>query len=227
MAQRLIHYLIGELLLGEGLEKKLGTELNIARFRLGNLLPDGYSTAKIDPALRKRTHFIRDLEAGERGRISDFEEFRRRFEVGVAGDGLYLGYYLHLAEDACFRVFWHSRQLDSAISSLEDVSFLHRDYHILNKHLVRKYSLEDRLAEVENLEAEEINCIHRFDQRALITAAREDLADQTAGSTRYLTERDADEFIEQALPVCKKALAGLENGAPLDPKALAWRRGGA
>ena len=85
MAQRTIHYLLGELLLAE-------LPADAARFRFGNLLPDAYEHGV--HGLRAHTHYTR-AEGGVT--FSDFEAFRRDFADRVPGDALYLGYYLHLA----------------------------------------------------------------------------------------------------------------------------------
>ena len=221
MAQRLVHYLLGEALLKNA--PRL-CACNAARFRAGNLLPDAYGPGKPSPDLRKKTHFITETE---RGRISDFERFRLNFAEKIPSDGLYLGYYLHLAQDACFRVFWHGLRLGENVRSLEDVSFLHRDYHILNRHIVTAYGLENRLSPDIGIEAEPISSIFPFDLPLLRADLAADFADEAAGDTRFLSAELIDEFIKKALPVCEDALHRILNGAePLSPHELTWKSGG-
>lgn len=220
MAQRLVHYLLGEMLL----ENTPLRGADAARFRLGNLLPDAYGPGKPSPELRKQTHFITETE---RGRISDFERFRLTFAERIPGDGLYLGYYLHLAEDACFRVFWHGLSLGEHIRSLEDVSFLHRDYHILNRHLVAAYALKNDLPPAADIENEPINSVIRFDAARLLADTAADFTDEGGGETRFLSPELIDRFIKEALPVCEDAFSRVLNEKPpLDPHALTWKSGG-
>ena len=101
MAQRTIHYLLGEELIPLGIR-------DADRFRIGNLLPDAIE----DLVFRAQTHYQVDTEKGGKSlRFSDFERFRRDFSPLVETDGLYLGYYMHLVEDACYRIFWQKVRL--------------------------------------------------------------------------------------------------------------------
>ena len=220
MAQRLIHYLIGEKLLSGVLSDVFSSEESAALFRLGHLLPDAYSAAA-DAPLRRRTHFI--CELGDGRLYSDFEAFRRRFAEKIPANGLYFGYYLHLIEDARFRTFFRAQQLDEAVRTAKDVSFLHRDYHILNGRLTEKYGLRaEPIADV-SIAAEPIADIHDFDTAGLIRSVSEDLAERTEGATMYFTEAMADEFIALALPDCEKAARRILGGQePTDPFEYIW-----
>ena len=77
MAQRTIHYLIGEDLIGLGIR-------DVDRFRIGNVLPDAIE----DLVFRNLTHYQVDTELdGKSVRYSDFERFPREFApVGENGD---------------------------------------------------------------------------------------------------------------------------------------------
>lgn len=210
MAQRTIHYLIGEQLLDGSIE-------NANRFRLGNLLPDAYC----EDGVRRITHFTRILEDGTR--YSDFEAFRRMFPGKTETDELYLGYYLHLIEDACFRVFVARRRLYGTLPSSWDISFLHQDYHLLNRYLSERYGLTMQVKAEEELESEPICCIYPFRQQELLEALGQDLEERTLGQTRYLTEALLEEFLKEAVPVCRNALQRIRQGSePLDPMTLTW-----
>ena len=77
MAQRTIHYLIGEDLIGLGIR-------DADRFRIGNVLPDAIE----DLVFRPLTHYQVDTEIdGKSVRFSDFERFRREFAPLVETDG--------------------------------------------------------------------------------------------------------------------------------------------
>lgn len=210
MAQRTIHYIIGEWLL----DCSIG---NANRFRLGNLLPDAYG----EDGVRRRTHFTKVLEDGRR--FSDFEAFRERFPDRVETDDLYLGYYLHLVEDACFRGFVARRGFRGRIQKPQDISFLHRDYHILNRYLTEKYGLTMMIEPVPELELEPICGIYPFRQQELLEELRRDLSEQVEGETCYLTEDMLEAFLSEALPICRDALLRIrQGGEPLDPMSLAW-----
>ena len=220
MAQRLIHYLLGEKLL-EASPPGLRSGLFDARFRMGNLLPDAYEAGWTGLPPRRVTHLILTDGAGDR--YSDFGAFLARFRDRIPGDGLYFGYYLHLIEDACFRVFWHGQKLDVMIRSQEDVSFLHRDYHILNRYLREKYAVENKLLPV-SLEDEPVKELYPFRPEAMLTELAADLAEMTDGEPRWFTTGLADAFIAYALPVCTDALGRILAGEePLDPHSLHWR----
>ena len=92
MAQRTVHYLFGEMI------SKEITLSDKKRFLLGCILPDA-----IEPACRTASHF--KVETNTR-KYFDFEAFRNQFFDLILRDDLYLGYYLHLVEDAFYRAFW-------------------------------------------------------------------------------------------------------------------------
>lgn len=210
MAQRTIHYLLGELLLEEGIPDP-------ERFRMGNLLPDAYQA----DGVRRVTHFsVKSPETGEKH--SDFEAFRKMFPEKIKTDSLYLGYYLHLVEDACFRVFWKDQGKQDRIRNTEDISYLHRDYHLLNRRIVEKYGLVNRAVLPSAFAEEPINRIYPFCPEELLRELEADFGEQTEGETMFLTEPDLEKFIAFALPVCRRALEGIRRDEPVDPMELCW-----
>ncbi|MBQ1520236.1 MAG: hypothetical protein IIZ56_02040 [Clostridia bacterium] len=222
MAQRLLHYLIGERLISSALAHPSAEDA--ARFRLGNLLPDAYPPGRANE-LRKTTHFIVRLSETEPvQKCSDFERFRRMFRQRIPLDGLYLGYYLHLVSDACYRRLFYASVTDAFAQTAENISFLHRDYHILNALIVRKFKLENALLVCPSVENEPIMAIAPFDAAGIVSALDDDFKENTAGELRYLAPELPEKFIEYALPVCLEALEGLLSGSPMDPASLTWRR---
>ena len=83
MAQRLIHYLLGEIFSKE-IEPK-----SKERFLLGSIIPDAYMDLKD----RDKTHFANITEETT---YFDFNLFREKFDRQINEDSLYLGYYMHL-----------------------------------------------------------------------------------------------------------------------------------
>ena len=214
MAQRTIHYLIGEELIADG-----GVR-DIDRFRVGNLLPDAIE----DLVYRNLTHYQSDAEIGGRSvRFSDFERFRRDFAPLVETDALYLGYYMHLVEDACYRVFWHRARFAPRDMTRENVAVLHNDYHLLNYYIVSRYGIRDELVMPADFEAEPVRRIYPFLLREFLEEMRGDFSERPQGETRFLTEALLERYLADSMDVCRDALRRILSGAePLDPRALSW-----
>ena len=118
MAQRTIHYAFGEILSRQVHLK------DQQRFLLGSILPDAYANMSD----RDRTHYKVKTETHI---YLDFGAFRAQFRAEMLRDDLYLGYYMHLVEDAFYRQFMYSGHFQAA-HSRADVALLHNDYNILN-----------------------------------------------------------------------------------------------
>lgn len=214
MAQRTIHYLIGEELIAQG-----GIR-DVDRFRIGNLLPDAIAGLR----WRDLTHFQRRfLQNGRERKYSDFEEFRREFAEKVENDDLYLGYYMHLVEDSCYRMLWREYGLWQKIKTEADVEILHQDYHLLNAAIVRRWGIRDELVYPAKFEAEPINRIYPFLLREFLEEMRGDFTEDPAGEMRIISEAFVERYVAEYLDVCRGALRRLLTGAaPLDPKSLSW-----
>ena len=213
MAQRTIHYLIGEELIGLGVRE-------VDRFRVGNLLPDAIE----DLPDRKITHYQTDeLVDGKSMRLSDFERFRREFAPLVESDGLYLGYYMHLVEDACYRIFWRKAGLRERQMTREKVAVLHNDYHLLNAYIVRSRGLRDEIVFPENFENEPINRIYPFLLKDFLEEMRGDFTENPQGTTHYMTEALLEDYLSGAMEICREALLRVLAGdEPMDPHRLMW-----
>ena len=213
MAQRTIHYLLGEELIPLGIR-------DADRFRIGNLLPDAIE----DLVFRAQTHYqIDTVKGGKSLRFSDFERFRRDFSPLVETDGLYLGYYMHLVEDACYRIFWQKVRLFERDMTREKVAILHNDYHLLNAYIVSRYHIRDELVWPEGFESEAVNRIYPFLLRDFLSEMRGDFTEHPAGKTVYMTEALLEEYLSDTRGVCRDALRRiLTGGEPLDPMSLTW-----
>ena len=213
MAQRTIHYLLGEELIPQGVG-------DAERFRVGNLLPDAIE----DLVYRDRTHYQREERRdGRLVRYSDFERFRRDFAPLVERDALYLGYYMHLVEDACYRIFWNRESIAPRDLTRAEVAVLHNDYHLLNRYIVSQYGIRDEIVLPADFEAEPINRIYPFLLRDFLEEMRGDFCENPQGTTHYLTEEQLERFLAEARPVCREALRRVLAGEePTDPKKLCW-----
>lgn len=199
MAQRTIHYLFGEIF-SRQVELK-----NKNRFLLGSILPDAYA----DVSDRDKTHF---KVKWENKSYLDFCAFRECYKDLIAKDDLYLGYYMHLVEDAFYRQFFYNEH-QKMPKSKEDVIRLHNDYHILNAYIVKKYGIENEL-KYENLEKERFHEIAAFRVDDFLKEMSEDFFEQTVGETYYITEAMVDEFTEKYVPLGIEELRRVQKGLP-------------
>ena len=213
MAQRTVHYLLGEILIREGVG-------DIDRFRVGNLLPDAYTGYEN----RFRTHFVKDIQT-EAGRVAfcDLESFYDRFRDRMQTDSLYLGYYMHLVEDACYRVFWRSLGLQGKIRTSDDIRKLHRDYRILNGYIVEHYGLNCEARMPERFEYEPINSIYPFEAGRLLADLENDFKDRPQGKTSLLREEGLDAFIDTYTDKCREVLRQVKTtGRSVPSQFLTW-----
>ena len=205
MAQRLIHYLLGEIFSKE-IELK-----SKERFLLGSIIPDAYMDLKD----RDKTHFANRTEETT---YFDFNLFREKFDRQINEDSLYLGYYMHLVEDVFYRQFILPR-------GQEEVSMLHNDYHILNSYIVSKYNCQNILQEKINLDSEKIMEIVEFRIEGFLRDFAGDFSDKTQGETVFVTEKMLDQFIEEYVPVMLEELRTVKNGnSTLVAKDYKWKR---
>jgi len=94
VAQRTIHLLIGKIL-------ESRTPINdIDRFLLGSILPDSINCREA----RMKSHYIIETD-DKQNSFMDFIKFKNQFGELILKDDLYLGYYMHIVEDALYRFF--------------------------------------------------------------------------------------------------------------------------
>lgn len=214
MAQRTIHYVIGERLMEYGVRDQ-------NRFRIGNLLPDAYEGGT---EVRRKTHYIRFVEGDETQRYCDYDAFRAEYDAKIREDDLYLGYYLHLVADAVYRVFLMEKRLMAQTRSVADVSALHDDYHILNRYIVKKYGIKCETEAPPAFEKEEINRVYPFRLDAFLEELRSDFEETREGKATLLTEELADEFMESAFAPCVDALRRIREGLPtMESGRYCWK----
>lgn len=174
------------------------------RFLLGSILPDGVAGRDKD-----RSHFKVRTDALT---YIDFEAFRTQYLPAMQQDDLYLGYYMHLVEDALYRSYIYQDRFTMP-RCREEVEALHRDYHILNAHIVGRYHLRNILQGECFPQVPAIGGITDFRIRDSLTRLGQEFTEQTEGATVYLTEAMVDEFIETALPVAMEEVKHFRTGA--------------
>lgn len=215
MAQRTIHYLLGELLLRE-------VPLPDApRFLLGSLLPDAFVSRED----RDVTHFAVKTET-----LSwvDYDAFAARFPALLRTDALYLGYYMHLLEDDCYRQLLHGKYFDRFnITTDRDLGDLYRDYTILNAVIRREFGLSSRLGPTPEDESAKTlyTAIAPLDPAGMKSELEHDFSYEAQGELRFLTFDLLEDFLHEWLPVCVGELRALLAGAPTRPaQSFAWKR---
>jgi len=211
MAQRTVHYVFGlQLAASCGID-------DIPRFLLGSLLPDAIRSKDE----RDVTHYA--FCGADGTRYYEFDRFRRDFADQMF-DPLYLGYYMHLVEDSFYRAFCH-RDYQFYFIKDEAVRALHRDYHLLNPWLVKRYALVNRLTLPSNFSDEPLARIADFDLRKLREDFAQDFIEQPVGNFTYLCPSMIETFIERYLPQAEAELrAVLEGQEFLRAADFAWRK---
>ena len=210
MAQRIVHYLIAV---------RLAEEIPVSdrqRFLAGSLLPDAHTS----PEDRRKTHYR--AYCGD-SRIYDFNRFRQEYAGEIFRDDLYLGYYLHLIEDAVYRFFLWRGNYDRPRNA-EQSAQIHRDYRILNAYFASRYKLKNELVSMPSLAGEPLTRIAAFDPDRIPEELRQDFADHTTGTFRYVSEAMMEEYISEAIAVCLRELKEIRQGRfALDAKDFAYR----
>ncbi|MBO2515867.1 MAG: hypothetical protein CW338_01130 [Clostridiales bacterium] len=204
MAQRTVHMLFAVLL-----ADRTGVR-DTDWFYTGSLLPDAYA----DPAERKTSHFMRTDPSGSRVYF-DFRAFEREYAGKIREDGLYLGYYMHLVEDAFYRHYLYYEKDFLNRLPARRLDILHHDYRVLNAFIAEKYPLPGELRLPEGFEKEELNRVTGFDTGRLIRDYRDDLACPEEGEAELLTPRMLEEFADRYLDAAAEELRAVRSGKPL------------
>lgn len=208
MAQRTIHYLFGELISNQ-------TEIrDKKRFLLGSILPDA-----IEASDRNISHFKIKTDTHK---YFDFEAFRIQYFDEILQDDLYLGYYMHLVEDAFYRAFFYNPRF-SMPRVREEVKLLHQDYHILNAYIVQKYDIQNILDTAFPLGNTPISKLTTFLIDPFLVELSQDFTEQLQGQTTFITESMLDAFIERFVPLAIEEVNSIKNGVSiLKATDFAW-----
>ena len=175
---------------------------NISRLKLGSVLPDageknlGHLKIKI-PETGKRTY--------------DFEGFRNKYSDLLKTDDLYLGYYMHLVQDICYRHFVYDRyHWNPTIPG--NVERLHNDYAITNHYVAVKYNLKNDIVIPDDFVREPINELCKFDIKWLTESLNTYFQTKGNGDIFFFTKEMTDEYILEAIALCNKELQALKTG---------------
>ena len=188
---------------------------NPERLRFGAVLPDFRKSGN--------SHlFI--FPCGGYKKAYDMAGFLARVGERMREDDLYLGYYLHLVQDIGYRHYVYDRYKWNPM--LEgNVERLHRDYALVNPHIVARYGLQNNIVVPEGFAAEPLTELAEFDTDGLLRSMQEYLTQQPEGDIFFFTREMSDEFIEESVEECLKELDRIERGEPLaDGYDNAWER---
>lgn len=186
---------------------------NISRLKLGVVLPDAGET---------NLGHLKIKIPETNGSTYDFEKFRCKFRNLLKTDDLYLGYYLHLVQDICYRHFVYDRyHWNPTIPG--NVDRLHRDYAITNHYVAVKYGLKNDIVIPDDFDREPINEICRFDIKWLTEALDTYFHQTDEGDIFFFTKEMTDEYISEAIALCNKELLALKTGTGMiDGYENAW-----
>ena len=209
MASRTVHLAITSKLLEDIPLRYTG------RLMFGAVMPDA--------ARGKSSHFIVPAYGGEMN-IYDLSAFRRAFGGRLLSDGLYLGYYLHLVQDAVYRRYIYGEQgWDPDVPGC--IPMLHNDYRLLNPYIVSRYGLKAEPPIPEGIEREDIFALFPFALGDFMAEFRRDFEPYSQGDVFFFTRQMAEEYIRQAVGICRDELAALQNvGGHMNELAFAWKR---
>ncbi len=174
------------------------------RLRFGSVLPDAGDS--------KVSHLRRQLDGTRR--MLDFATFREEFGELMLQDDLYLGYYLHLIQDMCFRHLLYDKYHWNPWSP-GNVDRLHRDYAIGNGYVIRKYNLRNDISFPAGFEDEPLNRICTFDTAELLRMMSLYFSYVEEGEIFFFTNDMADEYISEAAEVCLGEVDALFHGGKL------------
>ena len=209
MASRTMHLAITSLLLED---LPLG---DTGRLMFGAVLPDA--------ARGKDSHFIVPAFDGALN-IYDLSAFRRCFGKRILWDGLYLGYYLHLVQDAVYRRFIYGEQgWDPEVPGC--IPRLHNDYRLLNPYIVSRCGLKAEPPVPAGIEREDIFALFPFALGEFMADFRRDFEPYSHGSVFFFTRQMANAYIRQAVGICREELSAMQKGGGhMDELAFAWKR---
>lgn len=183
------------------------------RLFLGCVLPDG-------AADRNRGHFKKGL-CGNTKKTYDLNTFRERFMDLMLSDDLYLGYYMHLAQDILFRRFMYAEHgWNPRLPGY--VERLHRDYAVTNAYVSRRHGLTSDM--VRPLDpGPELTRLGEFNIPWFVETVRGYFVPVEEAECFFFTTDLAEEYIGRSVELCLRELENLKNGGPLlDSGDWAW-----
>ena len=156
----------------------------------------------------------------------DFDRYREWFGERMLYDDLYLGYYLHLVQDALYRRFVYDRyHWNPTIPG--NVERLHKDYAIVNHYVISKYDLKNDIVVPPGFDSEDLTRITAFDTERLMNELEVFFKPVEEEPVFFFTKEMSDEFITEAVEYCSKETEKIRRGeAGIDMLEYAWSHAG-
>jgi len=174
------------------------------RLKFGAILPD---------AGKGKAGHVNKFIWGRNKKSYDFEFFRNKFGELMRQDDLYLGYYLHLVQDICYRHFVYDKYHWNPMIP-GNVEKLHKDYSIINFYVAEKYNLKNDITVPVNFDSEPINDLCSFDVKWLMDSMY-GYFKEVDGEIFFFTKEMADEYISEAVELCIRELDAFMNGGKM------------
>ena len=164
---------------------------------------------------------------GGKKKTYDLDRYREMFGERMLSDDLYMGYYLHLVQDALFRNYVYVRHQWNPIIP-GNVERLHKDYKIVNQYVINRYQLENDIDIPDGFHKEDLNKISSFDTARLMLNMEDYFKPLEEEPIFFFTKEMSDEFIAEAVDFCVKEVEKLRRGeSGIDMLEFAWNRTGA
>ena len=211
MAARTAHYALAMLI-----TQKLYIK-DVDRFIAGSLIPDAIEHNGPNHAL---THY--KVTLNEDKKLIDTKAFLDSYMPLILEDDLYLGYYLHLIQDAVYRKFLYFEEGFHNNRDGKFVEELHNDYKLLNVYMIQKYGLKELEHEIE---MGKLRNIYDFKYQELLRDLKTDFVYKGEGKTLRLTEEVIDRYIDNCCAVCIDEVRALRSEKTVfDYMTYAWDR---
>ncbi len=183
------------------------------RLKFGAILPDA--------GKGNESHLNKYLW-GLNKKAYDFELFRSKYGELMKTEDLYLGYYLHLVQDICYRHFVFDKYKWNPMIP-GNVEKLHKDYSIINYYVATRYGLSNDIQVPDKFEDELIASQCTYDIAGLMKSMAGYFIPVPEEDIFFFTKDMADEFIAEAVDQCLKELKALESGkGMIDSYDNAW-----
>lgn len=171
-----------------------------------------------------KCHFKHRFDDGKMS-MYDLNAFKEMYGDKIMSDDVYLGYYLHLVQDAVYRQYVYNEH-HWVPDSAEKVDKLHNDYALCNPHIIEKYGLKNDLKVPKDFYELDICKDFSFDADNFIYNTIKTYFEQVpTGEFFFFTDKMTDEYIERAVSICLSEIEALTKGeAFVNPRDYAWNR---
>lgn len=201
MASRIIH-----LAICNEIKKNISIK-NEERFSIGIMLPDALKNRNFEN--HEIAHYIEKIPSQEI-EVYMFDKFKEQYDEKINQDDLYIGYYLHLIQDA---IWWYSYKKWDLLEKMKiDENFgskIYMDYYITNEYIIPKYNLKNDLIPVNK----DLPNLMEFNTQNWIQEVENDFHRKTKiEALNYLKLENIYEYIEDCKNICIQEIQNIYEG---------------